>query len=263
MQKKKVFISSVKSEFATERQVLFSYLTDGLYTHHRSIPANPLIAEAMYLNGTIERMGTGTQELAELCIEKGLKKPDFIQTYDFMTILYRSTIENVEDNTVENVGDAVGENVGDVVGEGIVGIIKSNPRITIEELSTMLKKTSRTIERNLKTLKSSGLIERIGTDRNGYWKTNDVGENVGEGVGENVGECVGEDVGEKLAGVLDIIKNNPSITIDELSAILQKTSRTIERNLKTLKSAGLIERIGPDKGGYWKINDGKNGKKGN
>ena len=60
-----------------------------LYTAHRSIPANPLIAEAMYLRGIIERMGTGTEELSSLCVRKGLKRPDFIQESDFRTILYR------------------------------------------------------------------------------------------------------------------------------------------------------------------------------
>ena len=34
-----------------------------LYTTHRSMPANPLLAETMYLYGTIERMGTGTKEM--------------------------------------------------------------------------------------------------------------------------------------------------------------------------------------------------------
>ena len=55
--------------------------------------------------------------------------------------------------------------------------------------------------------------------------------------------------------IIDIFKNNPYVTIEELSAILNKTTRTIERNLKSLKSGGLIERIGPDKGGYWKIEE--------
>lgn len=68
---------------------------DELYAAHRSIPANPLIAEAMYLRGTIERMGTGTEELANLCIEKGLKKPEFIQDSGFRTVLYRAVTEQV------------------------------------------------------------------------------------------------------------------------------------------------------------------------
>jgi ATP-dependent DNA helicase RecG len=32
------------------------------------------------------------------------------------------------------------------------------------------------------------------------------------------------------------------------------TRRGIEWNLSRLKEKGLIERIGPDKGGHWKVN---------
>jgi len=43
------------------------------------------------------------------------------------------------------------------------------------------------------------------------------------------------------------------VTIEELSALLNKTTRAIEKNLFKLKASGLIERIGPDKGGHWKV----------
>ena len=60
-----------------------------LYTTHRSIPANPLLAEAMYLFGTIERMGTGTEEMTKQCMAKGLGKPEFISNNGFQTIIRR------------------------------------------------------------------------------------------------------------------------------------------------------------------------------
>ena len=53
------------------------------------MPANPLLAEAMYLRGTIERMGTGTEEMTKQCLAKGLGKPVFIPNYGFQTIIKR------------------------------------------------------------------------------------------------------------------------------------------------------------------------------
>ncbi len=50
----------------------------------RSIPANPLLAEPMYLFGSIELLGTGTGDIIRLCKEKGLKEPEFIQEENFM-----------------------------------------------------------------------------------------------------------------------------------------------------------------------------------
>jgi ATP-dependent DNA helicase RecG len=51
-----------------------------------------------------------------------------------------------------------------------------------------------------------------------------------------------------------IIKNNSQVTIDELSKSLNMTTRAIEKNIAKLKSRGILERVGADKGGYWKIN---------
>jgi len=53
-----------------------------------------------------------------------------------------------------------------------------------------------------------------------------------------------------------IIKNlleNPSITSEELSVIIGIRADKIRINLSKLKSKGLIERVGADKGGYWKV----------
>ena len=49
------------------------------------------------------------------------------------------------------------------------------------------------------------------------------------------------------------IKKNPHITQSELSEIVGITRKSIISNMNKLKEAGLIERIGPDKGGYWII----------
>ena len=60
-----------------------------LYHAHKSIPANPLLAESLYLNGSIERMGTGTGDIVEFCTQKGLKQPEFRQGSGFEVVLFR------------------------------------------------------------------------------------------------------------------------------------------------------------------------------
>ena len=61
-----------------------------LFTAHNSIPANPLLAESLYLYGTIERMGTGTEEIVKQCSKMGLRKPLFVQDTEFKLILYKT-----------------------------------------------------------------------------------------------------------------------------------------------------------------------------
>ena len=44
---------------------------------HGSIPANPLLAEPLYLTQYIERLGTGTGDMIRRCREAGLPEPVF------------------------------------------------------------------------------------------------------------------------------------------------------------------------------------------
>lgn len=47
------------------------------------------------------------------------------------------------------------------------------PDITQEELAGLLDVNKRTIIRNFKTLIDEKYIERIGSNKNGYWKVNE------------------------------------------------------------------------------------------
>ena len=77
----------------------FGLSTAKLRRAHNSIPANPLLAEPMYLAGYIERMGTGTGDIIRLCKEKGLKAPEFIQEEEFRTIIWRTPTKGEKGST--------------------------------------------------------------------------------------------------------------------------------------------------------------------
>lgn len=53
--------------------------------------------------------------------------------------------------------------------------------------------------------------------------------------------------------MLRLIKENPSITRKELANLLNLTVKGIDWNIKQLKDAGILQRIGPDKGGHWEV----------
>ena len=50
-----------------------------------------------------------------------------------------------------------------------------------------------------------------------------------------------------------MIQSNPFITIPELATICSVNEKTIKRDIQQLKTRNLLTRIGPDKGGYWKV----------
>ena len=60
-----------------------------LKTLHTSVPANPRLAEPMYLKGYIERLGAGIVDIMRIAKENNLQAPDFEQKDDFKAILYR------------------------------------------------------------------------------------------------------------------------------------------------------------------------------
>lgn len=53
--------------------------------------------------------------------------------------------------------------------------------------------------------------------------------------------------------ILEFLRNNKNITVAELSGVSNKSVRTINRIMSFLKAKGLIERIGSNKNGYWKV----------
>lgn len=65
-----------------------------------------------------------------------------------------------------------------------------------------------------------------------------------------------EKVSEKMSEkIVRFIQANPNITIDELSKLAEVSTRTIERNLKSLQAQSRIKRIGPAKGGYREVGE--------
>ena len=63
--------------------------------------------------------------------------------------------------------------------------------------------------------------------------------------------------GKTSEKILQLIRNNPEITIDELAEQLNRTTRSIEMQLQKLKENKKIIRIGPDKGGFWNVQEPK------
>ncbi|KAA6306238.1 hypothetical protein EZS27_042107, partial [termite gut metagenome] len=73
-------------------------------------------------------------------------------------------------------------------------------------------------------------------------------------VTERVTEKGAERVTEKQQLILDNIAKNPYITSNELAVRIGISAVKVRVNLSKLKDKGLVERIGGDRGGYWKIN---------
>ncbi len=57
---------------------------------HRSHPRNPLLAQVFYYAGIIERWGSGTTRMAQLCRAQGLPEPEFVSSpYEFTVTFHK------------------------------------------------------------------------------------------------------------------------------------------------------------------------------
>ena len=54
--------------------------------------------------------------------------------------------------------------------------------------------------------------------------------------------------------VLNILKESPNITLEEVAVKMGKSVRTVKVVVKSLQELGRLERIGGKKSGYWKVN---------
>jgi Fic family protein len=62
------------------------------------------------------------------------------------------------------VNDTVNDTVNDVLRH-----IQSNPKTTIDEIAAHLQKSRSTVNRVLKQLRAAGAVERVGSDKVGFW----------------------------------------------------------------------------------------------
>lgn len=107
----------------------------------------------------VQEFGEGVDRIYREMSDAGLPNPE----YKLNSFLLTATIWN---RVTENVAD----NVVDKHGMKVLEYIRETPTITLAMLATKLSVTKRTVDRVIKELKEQGIIERVGSDRKGYWK---------------------------------------------------------------------------------------------
>lgn len=132
---------------------------------------NPAIASAFAYMKIIEKWGTGIPRIFRECTEYGLPEPELIDfDGDFRVNMYRKSL--ISEKQVTDVTEKVTDVTEKVTGieAKILELISNDPVITTSKLANMLSVTRKTISTHMKIMKKNNVIERIGSDRKGYWK---------------------------------------------------------------------------------------------
>jgi ATP-dependent DNA helicase RecG len=134
---------------------------DSLRDDHPSVPNNPLIAESLYLTRYIERVGSGTQTMIDLCREAGLPEPQFEQrSGSFVITLWRDWL------TAEILAEL------DLNNRQVQAVeyVKSHERITNAEYQRVTGSPQRTATRDLNELVQKGVLELEGKGRGAQYR---------------------------------------------------------------------------------------------
>ena len=163
-------------------QLPYGLTVQKLLGPHKSLPANPLLADPMFWIGYIEKVGTGTEDIVNLCKDKGLQSPEYHQEEDFRVVIWRKktgndpeVIQNVPDNTQKDtrsepelVLQAVLQTVPQAVLQTIIGSMTDNPKVTRKDLADKLDVSVKTVGRYLKKLEA--VVSYEGSGYSGHWK---------------------------------------------------------------------------------------------
>ena len=193
----RIFISSVQREFAKERKALAEYVRkDAILGRFfdvflfEEVPAQERKADGLY-KGYIEKSGTGTGDMIAKCASWGVPAPEWYEDDpdDFRVVLKRPVSEtNVEKTMVKTRGEtgvksSVKSSVESSVksrvkssvkklssAEKILAYLRTTPTASAHELSIVVNLTVRAVEKNLRALRESNRLRRVGPDKGGHWE---------------------------------------------------------------------------------------------
>ena len=63
----------------------------------------------------------------------------------------------------------------------------------------------------------------------------------------------GMKISNRQKELIDIINRTPNISIKDMADNLKINISAVQKHVDKLKEKGLLKRVGPDKGGYWKV----------
>ena len=130
-----------------------------------SVPVNEKLSEIFLQLHISEKSGRGV--------------PKIVETYGQQAISFNenSIVVTIPFNWINVVGNKVGnKNDARLTPNRIMMIseIRNNPNITSSQLASILGISTTAIEKNISYLKNKGYIQRIGSNKTGYWKVLDV-----------------------------------------------------------------------------------------
>ena len=139
-----------------------------------SIRRNPVLADIFARMKFMDRRGSGFDKIINGTNRLFNDNENHVEFYatgtHFSVIIYNANYNNVQSGVINGV---INDALNGVINEHekfVYILIKENNRMSISDIVEKTKISRRTVERIISNLKEKEIIERVGANKNGYWK---------------------------------------------------------------------------------------------
>ena len=130
-----------------------------------SVPVNQELSDVFLQLHISERSGRGVPKITK---KYGKEAYEFRENSIVVKIPFFRISLNVGDKVRDNVGDK--EKKLNPTRTRILEEMRNNPNVTHEQLEKLVGVGRTAIQNNISYLRNNGFIERIGSNKNGWWK---------------------------------------------------------------------------------------------
>lgn len=153
---------------------------------------NTQIADIFQKMNIVEKWGTGLLRIADICKEAGtgqvqyqagsgyfmatlLRKGTEKSKSDTTNVPVNDTINTLDDTTNDTTNDTINDTINKLSDKELLVFdsIKQRNSITAQEIAAQHNISVITVKRAINTLKTNGLIVRIGSNKKGFWSVKD------------------------------------------------------------------------------------------
>ncbi len=130
-------------------------------------PYNPLLADAFFRAGYVESWGRGIEKIDNECKEHDIEPPLYDSSLSGLMVTFKANPLHLV--AAQNLGKTAQKN-SVKTREKILRLILDDPELSTEEMASTLGLSRKGVEWQIRKLKETGLLQRIGPDKGGRWK---------------------------------------------------------------------------------------------
>lgn len=134
-----------------------------------SVPVNKKLSEIFLQLHISEKTGRGVPKIVERC---GRSSFEFRETSIVVTIPF-TRITKDSDKKEPTTKNEISSSAKKKLSDRVLSELRKDPSVTKPHLAVLLEVSESSIDRAVSVLKRAGVIERVGSNKSGYWRIKD------------------------------------------------------------------------------------------